>query len=184
MATRTAPLPPIVDGFSLNLQMPNCNRWVPFTAHQMEVLRRSSLYRFHVFVAPEDLSVAIGPYDTFAVQLRIPAGSWIWAISPQSAVNSPSAPTSGSLLYRITDQGSGELLASNFISPGWWAHQAQLLLPEPRLVTEPGIVDVEIANGPYNTGQTMYAQLALWAAIPIQPMRVQYTECPAPSGGK
>jgi hypothetical protein len=183
----TPQIPPLVDGFALNLQLPNCNQWAGFAMHQMEALRRAHSYHFHVFVAPEESTVPIAAYDTFNVQLHLPPGSWIWGITMQANTTSTLAGGgNATVMVRITDQGTQQMLFSNFaqgfinqIPP----HGAQQLLSEPRVVIDPGILNIEIANPPDNGNVAIYAQVALWCAVPIEPRDYQYTDCPVPAGG-
>ena len=171
---------PIVDGFTLNLQWPNASRWAAFTLHQLEALRRSTLYRFHVFTAPEDTTAQIAQYDTQQNQIRVPPGSWLWAVSFAGILPGANA----GCCVRISEQGTGQLLYSNFYAPvavgGIFPHGMQILLTEPRVLVAPGILNVEIAFTPASGGGGTFAQVALWCAIPKESKVYQFTECPQP----
>ena len=179
------------DGFDLSLQLPNCNPWMSFALHQMEALRKATKYEFFAFVAPEQFGVAIPAWDTFTTQLRIPAGSWIWAYTFQSGFDPTDNVGIGDFpgVVRLTEHGTGHLLMANFVNqsigsaaggpfaPLGAIHSTQVLLPDPRVVIEPGIVNVEIANP---SGLPIWAQLTLWCAVPEEARVYQFTECPQP----
>ena len=168
-------LPLVVDGFTLNLQWPNCSRWAGFALHQLDALRRSTLYRFHVFTAPEDATATVAQYDTLQNQVRIPPGSWLWAITFAGAFGA------NAYSVRISEQGTGQLLWSNFFVPGGaFPHGMQILLTEPRVIITPGIVNVEITATP-ESNSFVQAQLALWCAVPKEARVYQFTECPQPA---
>jgi len=166
-------LPPVVDGFSLNLQWPNCSRWAGFALHQLDALRRSTQYRLHVFVAPEEASTVVTKYATFQTQLRVPPGSWLWAVSFGSFAG----------CFRISEQGTGQLIYSNFYVPSAaFPHGMQVLLTEPRVIVAPGILSVEIAIPPASVAAgvdfSSPCQIALWCAVPKEARLYQFTECP------
>ena len=100
----------IIDAFANNLQLPFSNPWMAAAAHQMEPLRRSTRYNCHVFLVPDSPFVTIHPYSTHATQVRIPAGSWLWAVMFQPIVDNQGGGSS----YRIAEQGTGLMLMANF----------------------------------------------------------------------
>jgi hypothetical protein len=180
-------LPNIVDGFSYNTTLEELPlRWPPMALAQMETLRRAANYRPHWYVAPDDLE-PIAAYDTFYYQVRTVGGAYLWGY--RFSVVAPSAPTlrrdhfgvtpppePTDALIQVTDSCSGIPLFQDYISgggaavnqlntPDFGARVNPVLLSQPRLVLEDGLVNVEIAN---KSAAALTCQLLLMFAEPCR----------------
>jgi hypothetical protein len=131
---------PVIDGFCLDLTtlfVPG--RYIPAALGQLEALRKSGLYRSRWYAVPEE-PITIAAYDTFEQQVRIVPGSYLWGIT--------SAGFIPGMLVRIVEGSTGIPFMSDFM---WGQNLAQgtpqvTLLTQPRLIVDPGYVDVEISN--------------------------------------
>lgn len=148
----------VLDGFSLNLNI----RYLPYHYHaaclgQSEVLRRANLYRARWVVMPDDAGTPIPAYDTFEAQIKIQPGAYLWGfqLTEFSAGFVPVAATDA--IIQVTDACTGIPLFSDYAAGSGFtpfsavaadAHGgiAPHLLTQPRLVMEPGLLNVEIAN--------------------------------------
>lgn len=173
-------LPNIVDGFSYNTTLEELPlRWEPMALAQLETLRRAANYRAHWYVVPDDVAHQIDPFDTFYYQVRAAGGSYLWgyrfAVMP--VPNQEQAPPSpGNLLIQVTDSCTGIPLFQDFINAAGAAVNSRnaadfgarvnpIILTQPRLVLEPGLINVEIAN---RTGNSLLCQLILMLAEPCR----------------
>ena len=152
----------VVDGFSYNtsflwLQ----NRYFPNALAQLDVLRRASNYRTRWWCIPDDIDQPIQPYDTLYFQCEVSSGSYLWGyhFSSVSAVNpagGPAETTAADILIQVVDACTGIPLFQDFANGGaahsnFTARMLPILLTQPRLILEPGLVNVELSNRTKNT---------------------------------
>lgn len=160
----------VVDGFSYNnslLWLPE--RYFPNALAQLDVLRRAANYRTRWWVVPDDIDQPIQPFDTLYFQCEVSAGSYLWgwrfiAVSATDPDDAPVATTSSDLLVQVVDSCTGIPLFQDFANGGGNAPNFNsrmspvCLATQPRLILEPGLVNVEIAN---RTPNTIHCQLLL-----------------------
>lgn len=172
----TIVVPQVVDGFSYNTMLywlPN--RYGPNALAQLDILRRAANYRARWFVVPDDIDQPVTPYDTLYYQINVAAGSYLWgyqfsSISATDPDDSPIATTATDLLIEAVDSCTGIPLFQDFASGGgchsdFTSRVVPILLTQPRLILEPGLVNVQIAN---RTANTITCQLLLHFAEPCK----------------
>lgn len=172
----TVTLAQVVDGFSYNTQllfMPD--RYFPNALSQLDILRRASNYRPRWYCVPDDIDQPILPYDTLYYQIEVAANTYFWGYSFTSVSAVPptggSTPTTASdLLIQAVDACTGIPLFQDFANGGgcssnFTARCLPILLSEPRLILNPGLINVEISN---RTPNTITCQLLLHAAEPCR----------------
>ena len=174
----------VVDGFSYNtclLYLPN--RYFPNALAQMDILRRASNFRARWFVIPDDIDQPIAPYDTLYFQLQVSAGAYLWgyqfsSISATGDVAPPIEPdpigpvdtTASDILVQAVDSCSGIPLFQDFANGGgchsdFTARCLPILLTQPRLILDPGLVNVQLSN---RTANTITCQLLMHFAVPCR----------------
>lgn len=171
----------ILDGFSLNLNI----RYLPYhypaaCLNQSSVLRRANLYRARWIVQPDDLNTPIPAYDTFEGQVHIMPGSYLWGFQvTQFEAGTFILVAAADVIIQVTDACTGVPLFSDYMAgsgfspfsaaPGAPADarcgmgMAPHLLTQPRLIMEPGLINIEIAN---RATTTTRCQLLLFFAEP------------------
>lgn len=173
---------PVVDGFlnSLSqLYLPTSYRASALA--QMEMLRRARGYRARWYLAPEDLEQPIPAYGQREYQVRVEPGSYVWGVSffgidtetnvagqvvrvqvTDSCTETPffSDYTKGAQLQ--TAHGD---VADNFRLTVSNVPRAPVLI-NPRLVGQPGTLDIELYN---SADESMQVQLVLFVAEPMVP---------------
>ena len=173
MSTSAQPAPvllkQIVDGFSYSTRLRYLPLyWFPNALAQMDILRRATQYRSRDWVIPQDQNQPIAGYDTLYYQLSVAAGSYLWGYSfaSLSAVdpsNNPIATTAADLMIQVVDACSGIPLFQDFVVASA-AHSTgnagvnPPLLSQPRLIIDPGLINVFITN---RTANTVTCQLLL-----------------------
>ena len=170
-------LPSIIDGFTLNPAIRYRPNWYMAAAlGSMDILRRANAYRPKWYVVPDDEHATIPAYQTLEYQLSLTPRSYIWGVLVnQFGLALPYVQTNADDVWvKLTDSCSGISLFSDFVRGlGFQSLQATLtdqrnamlpyLLTQPRLVMEPGLVTVELANT---------------AAVAIRPQLVVFTAEP------
>ncbi len=131
---------------------------------QMEVLRRAKSYKARFYTAPDSLVEPVLAFGQVETQIRAVPGTYIWGLSLYAA-------TTTSLKIQVTDTSTEVPLFSDYIQaalmkPSAAGGRVPFLLGQPRLITEPGQVNVEI----YNDNDTdNIVQLVLFCAEPVLP---------------
>jgi hypothetical protein len=171
---------PIIDGFSLNMAI----RYLPYVweAHalaQMEILRRANLFRPRWHVLPDQQNTPIAAYDTYEFQAGVLAGSYLWGIQftqfdgsvEEPTTYTPVAPSDS--LIQVTEACTGIALFQDFVAGGGFSffrttgrprgEAVPYLLSRPRIIMEPGLVNVEIHN---RSAVPLTCQLILFFAEP------------------
>lgn len=177
--------PQIIDGFtySMNLlYLPNNYRSAVLA--QLETIRLTGNYQMKMFAAPTPVSTNVsgaGPaqsnsiglipaYGQVEQQLSIDPGSYFYGWMFNIIGND----VDGSNFHiRVTDACTETSLSSDYILAALvrenpsaitsTAFRGPCLLAQPRLISDPGLVNVEIYN---NSPQNEYAQLTLFCATP------------------
>lgn len=162
----------VVDGFSYNTMfnwLPV--RYFPNALAQLDILRRAANYKPRWWCIPDDIGQPIQPYDTYYYQCEISPGSYLWgwqfaSVSATDTALSPVATTASDILIQATDACTGVPLFQDFANGGgchsdFSSRMVPILLSQPRLILEPGLVNVEIAN---RTGNLITCQLLLMFA--------------------
>lgn len=169
-------IPHVVDGFSYNTQLKYLPyRFFPNALAQLDILRRAANLRARWFVVPDDIDQPIQPYDTLYYQIEMAGGSYLWGyqFSSISAVDpdgDPAETTAADILVQAVDSCTGVPIAQDFTN-GAGSHSnftsrcLPVLMTQPRLILDPGLVNVEISN---RTANTITCQLLLMTAEPCK----------------
>lgn len=159
----------VVDGFSFNTMLiwQYC-RYFPNALAQLDVLRRAVNYRTRWWVIPDDIDQPIQPYDTLYFQCEVSGGSYLWgynftSVSATDPNGAPVATVASDILIQVVDACTGIPLFQDFSNGGgcstnFTSRMLPILLTQPRLILEPGLVNVEISN---RTANTINCQLLL-----------------------
>lgn len=162
-------LPQILDGFSYNDQLIDLpDRYFPKALNGMDILRRATNFRVREFCLPTNFEVPIAPFDTLYHQLEVAGGSYLWgynfaSLSATDPTGAPVATTATDLLIQAVDSCTGIPLFQDFMNGGGASSSGNarcfpILLTQPRLILEPGLVNVEISN---RTPNSITCQLRL-----------------------
>lgn len=155
-------IPQVVDGFSYNPWFTWAQeRFFPNALAHLDILRRASNLRTRWWVVPDDINQPIEPYDTLYVQTSVAAGSYLWGynFAALSATDPDGAPTevaATDLLIQAVDSCTGVPLFMDFAIGGGCSSNGNskmrpMILSVPRIILEPGLVNVEISNRTANT---------------------------------
>jgi hypothetical protein len=189
VSDQTIPLKQVVDGFSYNASLKYLpNRFFPNALAQLDILRRAANYRPRWWAIP-DTPNTVQPYDTFYMQCEVADGSYLWGynfcvlaaegpsdgpeISEPTDLPKIMAPVSVAptdLCIQVVDSCTGIPLFQDYANGGAMtingdSRMYPILLTQPRLILEPGLVNVSIAN---RTANTIVCQLLLHFAEPCQ----------------
>jgi len=142
---------------------------VQYRAHaiaQMEVLRRANGYQFAAFSSPTRDIKTIPAYSQIEEQWSMTPGSFIWGwnFSVSTAMAGP-----GNFHVLLTDACTETALFSDYAAVGNIAGASTgprwpFILANPRLISDPGKVNVEIYN---NFGSVVTCQFVAFVAQPI-----------------
>lgn len=166
-------LPNVIDGFALNsglLFLPK--RWFPNALAQLDVLRRAANYRPRWYCVPDGINFteAIAAYSTLQFQVQVVPGSYLlgfnWFVLDGELSD---------FWIQVTDSCTEIPLSSDFQSgagfrPSGASQLWPRLLGQPRLILEPGLLNVELAN---TTASARQCQLLLHFAEPCQEIERQ-----------
>lgn len=165
----------VVDGFSYNtclLYLPN--RYFPNCLAQLDILRRAANFRPRWFTIPDDIDQPIAPYDTLYFQIQVAAGAYLWGYQFKTlkATNgdAPAETTSSDILVQAVDSCSGIPLFQDFANGGgchsdFTARCLPILLTQPRVILDPGLVNVQLSN---RTANSITCQLLMHFALPCK----------------
>lgn len=179
---------PIIDGFTYSasqVYLPTSYR--PSALAQMEVLRRANVYRPRQWCVPETLEEPIVAYSQMEYQVRTQPGALLWGLS-FTALPATYTPDGGGEPVTIEDptpymhimitnactetQLFSDYVKGNQLKPSTDNNSRHpLVLPQPLLVLDPALVDVEIYN---SSPADVTCQLVLFFAEPkILPRNVE-----------
>ncbi len=166
----------VVDGFSYNtnlLYLPN--RYFPHALAQLDILRRAANRRPRWFTIPDAIDQPIQPYDTLYFQINVFPESYLWgymftSLSAIGPDDRPAEHTPSDILIQAVDSCSGIPLFQDFANGGgchsnFTARCLPILLTQPRLILEPGLVNVQLSN---RTPNAITCQLLLHFAVPCR----------------
>jgi len=165
----------VVDGFSYNASLLYMmNYYYPNALAQLDVLRRAANYRPRWWTIP-DTPDPVQPYDTFYMQCNVADGSYLWSYNFKTllAIDPEGQATEvhdTDLCIQVVDSCTGIPLFQDYANGGGLSTNGDarlypVLLSQPRLILEPGLVNVSIAN---RTANLIYCQLLLHFAEPCQ----------------
>lgn len=176
--------PDIVDGFVLSMSQ----LYLPISYRanclaQMEVLRKANGYQFMAQTAPSQAPETIPAFGQIEEQWTVEPGSYLWGWSLALVNNNIDIVNSGSIHVLITDACTETALSSDYILAANISSKRPLfnvaaprnpfLLPQPRLISDPGKLNVEIYNngGDISEGgpSEVQVQLICFFAQPIMP---------------
>jgi hypothetical protein len=170
---------PIVDGFVYSaslLYLPTTFRASVYS--QMEVLRRAKGYRSRDFLVPEDVIQPVPAYSQVEYQIQAQPGSYVWGLilTAPTVLNNVGEVREENfeqfLHVQITDNCTETPFFSDYVrglnltpvtGPGL-RHPS--LLTQPRIIGEPGTLNVEVYN---NFSSQIFCQLAIMCAEPCVP---------------
>jgi hypothetical protein len=168
-------LPPIIDAFTLNPAIRHRPGWYqPYALAALDVLRRANTYRPKQYVLPDDYNQPIPAYQTMNYQVRVAPKSYIWALLCNQFSAGFVFQTPSDVWVQITDSCTGVSFFSDFVHGTAFqglqnvaTDQRNAMLPhlltQPRLILEPGLVAVDIAN---TAAVAARVQLVLFVAEP------------------
>jgi len=167
----------IVDAFSYNTMLfpYMANRYFPMALSQMEILRRAANYRARWFVIPDDIDQPLQPFDTLYFQINVAGGSYLYGyqFTSISALNPSGNPTetfNTDICVQAVDSCTGISLFEDFANGGgcnsnFTSRCLPIPLTQPRLILEPGLVNVQLSN---TTPNTITCQLLMHFAEPCK----------------
>lgn len=145
--------PPIVDGFVYSnslVYLPTTYRASVYA--QMEVLRRARGYRSRDFLVPEDVIQPVKAFSQVEYQVQAQPGSYLWGLtfSAPAELNDLENPEQF-IHIQITDNCTETPLFSDYarganLTPVTGPGLRHPHLVTPRLLGEPGTLNVEVYN--------------------------------------
>ena len=178
--TETVTVPEIMDGFTLNPSIRYRPNWYfPMALGQLDILRRANTYRPKWYALPDEFNTPIPAYETREFQIRLTPGSYVWGLlanqfEPDN--QTPYTKIQPTFCIKITDSCTGIGFWEDFVKAAAFSGEQATagdyrnmmlphLLTQPRLIMEPGLLAVEIAN-PDATDLT--CQLLILSAEPCE----------------
>lgn len=171
-------LPSIIDGFTLNPAIRyRPGYYIASALGSLDVLRRANTYRPKWYVVPDEEHATIAAYQTFEYQLRVTPRSYVWGLIFNLYNPATFAPINATTAwFQITDSCNGIPFFSDFArGMGFQTLQATPtdqrnamlphLLTQPRLILEPGLLSVDIAN---TDSVAIRPQLIIFTAEPCE----------------
>jgi hypothetical protein len=139
----------------------------------MEVLRLARGYRTRHYIVPETGENPVLAYNQLEYQVRVEPGSYFWGLSfsAPAAINGDLEDAEQYFHIQITDACTETALFSDYVrgttlTPQLEAGFRHPMLIEPRLVGNPGQLNVEIYN---RYSADLLCQLVLFIAEPMLP---------------
>lgn len=132
---------------------------------QIELLRKARAYKARYYTTPDTLVEPIPAYGQIETQVRAVPGTYVWGISFYASTETPDP-----IRVQITDTSTEvrffvDYLRGNLLQQAT-NQRAPMLLPQPRLIPEPGQLNVEMYN---DNSEDVIAQLVLYCAEPVLP---------------
>jgi len=170
-------LPGIVDGFTLNPAIRyRPGYYMALALASMDVLRRANTYRPKIHVLPDDINQPIAAFETLEYQVRVVPNSYVWGLILNQYDAAWANVAAADIWCKITDACNGipfyedfpgAAMLSTLQNVATDARNACLphLLTQPRLILEPGLLNVEIAN---TANATRRCQLVMFTAEPCE----------------
>jgi hypothetical protein len=140
-----APEYPVIDGFALSTRLGCDLTFISLVMAEFDHLRRAGAMRSKYWPVPPDSNVVIPAYDSYEYQLAVKPGSAIFGyiFIRQSGVTD----YSGNLSMRIVN-GCDDVAVQSEAQPStvFTANNAQVPLAKLLIVSEPGLLNITIAN--------------------------------------
>lgn len=170
---------PILDGFTYSASMLYLSTTYRASAlAQMEVLRRAKGYRARWYLVPDDLHDPIPAYDQIEQQINVPPGSYLWGIAFSIPTELNDSLVTTVCHIQVTDACTETALFSDYVNHfnvqslnpavGAMNRRNPMLLAQPALIGQPGLVDVEIYNGSTDGGVASIGQAPAGVALNCQ----------------
>lgn len=159
------PAGPIIDGFTYNTRVPNITSYFHNVLAQLEPLRRANGYRCRWFAVPDLIHDPIPPFGSVFYQVKVQPGSYLWATNFWASQGpTPSSDPSSAVAINtikmidactelpLTDKPALSVLHDGNVISGasqfsLGQNRGPVLLPQPYLVSAPGLINVEVTNG-------------------------------------
>lgn len=167
----------IIDAFTLNPAIRyRPGYYVANALGSLDVLRRANTYRPRWYIVPDDENATIPAYQTLEYQIRVTPRSYVWGLIANQ-YNAFFAPVNAvDFWLQITDSCNGITFFSDFVQGrAFQTLQATVtdqrnamlphLLTQPRLILEPGLLAVEIAN---TAAVAVRPQVVIFTAEPCE----------------
>lgn len=163
----------VVDGFTLSastIYLPTTYRVSVLAS--MEALRKARGYRSRWFITPVDSDQPIGARSQLEYQIQTQPGSYVWGISFSAPFNDTGTEVDADFIYfQITDACTETPFFSDYAKASAFEFtQTSVIrapfLMMPRLIGEPGLLNVEIYNG---AADDINCQLLIMIAEPCLP---------------
>lgn len=167
----TLPSAEIQDGITLqHLWVPLANSYDALAVEQLRGLRLANGMRPYLIVIPA-AGQTIAPWDTWRRQFSVPAGSWLWAF-----ITVGGYAAGAQRRVQVKDSCTGMPLFSDFIGGGSLYTGTECAigvqaLTAPRLVGDPGTIDVELAQLTGGTPITYSLVIVFSVPVPTLPVR-------------
>jgi hypothetical protein len=173
-------LPSVIDAFTLNPAIRyRPGYYMASALASMDVLRRANTYRPKWYILPDDEHAAIPAYQTLEYQLRVTPRSYVWGLIINQFVNEQGnlfQTNSDDIWLEITDTCNGIPFFSDFVRGRGFqtlqnvaTDERNAMLPylftQPRLILEPGLLAVEMAN---TSNVAIQPQVILFTAEPCE----------------
>jgi len=166
--------PPIIDGFVYSaslLYLPTTFRASVYS--QMEVLRRARGFRSRDYLVPEDIIQPVKAFSQVEYQVQAQPGSYVWGLMFTAPDSLNVVANSEKFIHiQITDNCTetpffSDYRRGNTLKPvtGPGSRNPELLT-QPRLLGEPGTLNVEVYN---NSANDVFCQLVILTAEPCVP---------------
>ena len=170
--------PPVVDGFVYSLSLLYLSTsYRPSALASMEILRRAKGYRCREYLVPDNLLNPIPAFGQVEQQINTIPGSYLWGLTFSAPFNlAGTGDDAVYIYYRITDACTETPLFSDYAlnqmeavqssNANGWNRRNPAIMSTPRLIGEPGLLNVEVYN---KASVAITCQLALLMAEPCVP---------------
>ena len=164
-----------VDGFTFNSRPMNAISYFQNVLTQLEPLRRANGYRLRMWGVPPPNYLPILAFESVEYQVQCQPGSYLWGfnfwasaangLTPINAIRIVDACTQLPMTSNpaLAVAYAGTLVGNSQQQYSLGQNRCQVLLPQPYLVADPGLVNVEITNG---AASTSTCQLLMMFAEP------------------
>ncbi len=147
-----------------HLYVPVTNSFDVLAVDQLRAIRLANGMRPYLLAMPTE-AITIGAYDTFQRQFTVPNGSWLIGF-----ISVGGFASSAQRRVQVKDSCTGQYLFSDFVGAGVFYTGLECplgiqLMGAPRLIGDPGTLDVEIVQLTGSSSFSMY--LILMFAVPV-----------------
>jgi hypothetical protein len=163
------PVKDIVDGFVLSAsQTYQLMNYRSNVLAQMEVLRRAAAYRNRQYCVPNQLQQSVAAYSQVEQQISVQPGSYVWGLTFKQLtgeVNTIHIQLTDACTETpfFSDYAYGDNYKAVAAAAGAEVVHNPVMLGQPRLIGDPGLIDVEVYN---NSASAITCQLVVLVAEP------------------